>query len=195
MTRRRGPREAGAPDAREEILEVARRLFSTEGYHGATLRRIASGAGVDPSLLLHYFGSKEGLFAESVELHLRPEEIGEQVFGGSGGTPGIRLATLFFDIWERPDTRERLLAQLRVGLGTGEPPPMRDFISTAVLSRIGEFVEGEDAELRIELAAAHLVGVAVLRYVLQIEPLAGASVDRIVAQVAPRIDSYLAESA
>lgn len=61
----------------------------------------------------------------------------------------------------------------------------------AIISRIGEFLEGPDAELRMELAASNLIGIAILRYVVRIEPLASATVDRLVVEIAPRIHDYL----
>lgn len=163
------------------------------GYNGSTIRRIAGIAGVDPSLVIHYFGTKQDLFATSVKLPISPGSMIDRVFfeGIADGTIAERLTRVFFEVWEHPDSRQPILGQLRVAFSTGQPPAMGEFVVDAIVSRIGEFVEGPDAELRLELAASHLVGIAILRYVVGIEPLASASVERLVEQVAPRLQSYL----
>ncbi|CAN5810531.1 hypothetical protein BH23ACT4_BH23ACT4_02550 [soil metagenome] len=68
---------------------------------------------------------------------------------------------------------------------------MGEFGVDAVVSRIGEFIDGPDAELPMELAASNLIGIAILRYVVALEPLASATVESLVAEVAPRIRGYL----
>lgn len=163
------------------------------GYNRSTIRRIAGIAGVDPSLVIHYFGTKQDLFASSVKLPISPGAMLDRVFveGAADGTIAERLTRVFFEVWEHPDSRQPILGQLRVAFSTGQPPPMGEFVFEAIISRIGEFVEGPDAALRLELAASHLVGIAVLRYVVGMEPLASASVEMLVEQVAPRLQGYL----
>ena len=56
--RRRNPRPE---DIRAHLLDAALRAFATHGYEGASIREIASEAGVAPALLYHYFPGKEGL--------------------------------------------------------------------------------------------------------------------------------------
>lgn len=190
---RRGPRSAGSPDTREMILAEARTSFAELGYDRSTIRLIATKAGVDPSLVIHYFGSKEDLFAASVELPMSPEALVNEVFreGAAAGDLPERMVRVFFEVWERPESREALQGQLRVALTTGRPPPMGAFVVDVIVRRIAEFVDGPDSDLRLELAASHLVGIAIMRYVVGMEPLASMPVDRIVAEVAPRVRSYL----
>jgi AcrR family transcriptional regulator len=189
--KKRGPRAEGST-TREDILEAARTTFSDTGYDRATIRRIASAARVDPALVIHYFGNKENLFAAAVKLPLAPEQAFEQIFEGPPNEIGLRLARLFFGIWEIPETREALIGQLRMALTIGRPPPMRDFLADAILKRVEKGVELPDARLRVELAASNLVGVAVIRYVLRLEPLASTPITRLIEEIAPRISSYLA---
>lgn len=192
MSRKRGPRR-GSPDTRETILDAARASFADVGYNGSTIRRIAGIAGVDPSLVIHYFGTKQDLFAASVALPISPAAFIERVFveGAADDSVAERLTRFFFEVWEHPDSRQALLGQLRAAFETGQPPPMGEFVVDALLSRIGEFLEGPDAALRMELAASNLVGIAILRYVVAIEPLASTTVDSLVAEIAPRIRGYL----
>lgn len=192
--KRRGPRP-GRSTTRDEILEAARATFSEVGYDRATIRRIAAASGVDPALVIHYFGNKENLFTAAVELPMRPDQFFEQVFRGPADGMGHRLASLFFSAWENPQTREALIGQLRMAFTTGEPPPMRDFVADVVLDRAAQVIEGPDASLRLELAASHLLGVALLRYVLRFESLASAPIERVIAEISPRIAGYLTDSA
>lgn len=189
--KKRGPRAEGST-TREDILEAARSTFSDAGYDRATIRRIAATAGVDPALVIHYFSSKENLFAAAVKLPLAPEQAFEHIFVGPPNEIGLRLARLFFGIWEIPETREALIGQLRMALTTDRPPPMRDFLADAILKRVEKGVALPDARLRVELAASHLIGLAVIRYVLRLEPLASTPIARLIEEIAPRITSYLA---
>src|ERR1022692_4880782 len=63
-----GPRSA---PARRAILAAARARFAAEGYESATVRAIAADAGIDASMVMRYFGSKEGLFAAAADIDLR----------------------------------------------------------------------------------------------------------------------------
>src|SRR5262249_41420385 len=73
-TGRRTGRRPGPADSREAILTAARREFGARGFDGATVRAIATAAGVDPALVMYFFGSKEQLFLAAIELGLRPGE-------------------------------------------------------------------------------------------------------------------------
>ena len=67
---RRGPgrpRGGSAPETRDRILETARRVLAERGFPGATVREIASRAGVNPAMVHYYFGSKRGLHTALIE--------------------------------------------------------------------------------------------------------------------------------
>ncbi|MGA8039207.1 MAG: TetR family transcriptional regulator [Acidimicrobiia bacterium] len=190
MSTRRGPRSAG-PDTRETILEAARSAFAARGYDRATIRLIASQAGVDPALVHHYFGKKEDLFAAAVRLPMRPFEAVDELFaGGMAELPG-RLTELFFRVWEVVETREALLGQIRMAFIDERPPPVREFIASAILEKVAERLDRPDPDLMVELVASQLVGVAVLRYLMKLEPLASVDIDHLVAELTPRVASYL----
>jgi AcrR family transcriptional regulator len=187
---RRGPR-TGAGDAREAILEAARATFAEAGYDHATIRRIATTAGVDPALVHHYFGSKEELFAAAVHLPLAPEQVVDEVFADGIANAAPRLATVFFRFWETPETRDALIGQMRMALSTGKPPVLRDFLATTLFRRAAQHLSGRDRDLRIQLVAAHLLGVAMARYVIKLEPLASTPVERLIAEISPQLQGYL----
>jgi len=60
-----------------------------------------------------------------------------------------------------------------------------------VLGRIADRLEGPDAERRAALAGSQMVGLMVTRYVLELPPMATASVEDLVAAVGPTVQRYL----
>ena len=189
---RRGPgRPAGGVDRRAAILVAAREQFAEKGYDGASVRGIARRADVDPALVHHYFGSKEQVFVAAMELPFEPAELLPQVLDGDPEGLGERLVRLFLRIWADPDFRTPMLGMLRSAL-TGEQGAamLREFVGSALLARIAE-AAGPVDRLRLEAAAAQMVGVVLLRHVVRMEPLASATEDEIVAVVAPTLQRYL----
>jgi AcrR family transcriptional regulator len=55
------------PAARERIVEVAAAVIASEGLHGATMRGIASAAGVSTGYITHYFEDKHALVVEALQ--------------------------------------------------------------------------------------------------------------------------------
>ena len=197
MNAPRSGRRSGSPDTRSEILESAKRVFGEMGYDRATIRGIAAEADVDPSLIYHYFGTKDELFAISIDIPIPPTETLREVFEGDSEGIGRRLAETFFLIWEEEQARTSLLGILRSAMG-GEDQAVtafRQFLTTAVLEQISPLIPGEDSKLRALLMASHLVGIAMTRYVMRFEPIASAPVDTIIELVSPRIQSYVVEHA
>jgi AcrR family transcriptional regulator len=186
---RRGPRSEG--DARQEILDAARASFAENGYDRTTIRGVAAAAGVDPALVHHYFGTKEELFTASVSVPISLVTALPDLISNDLDRAGEEIARLFFAVWEEPTARASLLGQLRHALATGEQPAIAGFIAGAVLGRVAERMTGEDRELRAELIASHLMGVAILRYVVRLEPIASVGPEEIIVLVAPRIQTYL----
>ena len=186
-------RRAGSPDTRSEILDAARAEFADNGYDRATIRGIARRAGVDPSLIHHYFGTKNELFAASIDI---PGPATEQVLSVLAAGPdqlGRRLAEVFFTVWEREEARSSLLGILRAAIG-GEDQAVtafRQFLTSALMEQIAPKIEGENPRLRALLMASQLVGVALTRYVMRLEPIASASIEDIIDLVAPRLQTYV----
>ena len=157
--------------SRGAILDAARRWFAQAGYDGASIRAIATDAGVDPSVVLHFFGSKDGLFTAAVGWPFDPAMLTTQLAADGPHGLAARLARVFLGYWEDPQTRAPLLALLRSAM-THEPSAtlLREFVVREMFAPIAGLVDGPHARLRLELAAAHLVGVAVLRYALPSSP-------------------------
>ena len=105
---------------------------------------------------------------------------------------GARLARVFLSAWEDPSARARLQAVLRSALADPERAALlREFVTTQLFGRVAPLLSGPDPELRVNLAAAQLLGVAVMRYLLEIEPIASASLEELVERVTPALDRYL----
>ncbi|MEV7835472.1 TetR family transcriptional regulator [Streptomyces subrutilus] len=198
--RRRGPgrprqdeAEAG-PGTQELIRLAARSEFAARGYDKTSVRGVAKTAGVDPALVHHYFGSKDDLFAAAVEASLEPALVIPDLLGADPDGIGERLARYFLGVWEDPLTRTPLLAVLRSAL-THEAAAavLRRLVLRRLLERVAADLDVPDPTFRAELAASHMVGIAVLRYVVQVEPLASADPEAIIGLVAPTLQRYLTE--
>lgn len=198
--RRRGrpPRTEGAADApaaRDRILTAARNEFAERGYDKTSIRGIAKAAGVDPALVHHYFGTKDQIFGAAVELIFAPTLAApDAVHGGSREGAGERMARFMFGVWENPVTRLPLLAVMRSAL-TNEAAAavLRGMIERRLLLRMVVELHVPNPEFRAQLAAGHMIGIAMLRYVIRMEPMASAPVEDIVAMVGPTLQRYLTE--
>jgi AcrR family transcriptional regulator len=188
--RRRGRRPAGK-DTKNALLTAGLAVFNEVGYEKATVRAIAARAGVDPAMVNHWFGGKEGLFAAAVRLPVNPNEIIEAIIEGPIEEMAERIVRRFLTVWDtagggvftalvRSISSHRLAADLLRGLFV-------QVIFTKVLAR----TRADRPELRASLCATQMIGLGMLRYVLVFEPIASADHDTLVAVVAPTLRRYL----
>jgi len=190
---RKGPsrpgRRAGAGgESREAILRAAQVLFARLGFRGTTMRAVAKRAGVDMALVHYFFGSKPKLFAASVELPIDPEQL-TALLATRPNAPGEPMARYYLEhlFVERS---EAITAMLRAGLGDpGCVPALRALIERTLVSAAAGTLGGKNASLRAELVGALMVGLFVSRCIVGVEPLASASVDEVVALLAPALDA------
>ncbi|GAA3843127.1 TetR family transcriptional regulator [Streptomyces phyllanthi] len=186
---------ADAPAARDRILDAAREEFSERGYDKTSVRGIAKAAGVDSALVHHYFGTKEQVFEAAVEVAFSPVlVVREEVVEGPLDGVGERMTRAIFGLWENPATRVPLLAIVRSAVNNEAAAAVfRRLVSSQLLYRIARKLDLPDPELRAELAAAQLVGTAMLRYVIKVEPLASADPEQIIARLAPVVQAHLTQ--
>jgi len=194
MVRRTG-RRPGNPDTREAILAAARSAFAEKGYDGASIRAIATGAGVDPALVHHYFGTKDKLFLATMNSPVDPLDIITEATNGERDEIGVRFVRAFLAMWDGP-RGAAAVALLRSVVGTEWTTKLfREFILTQILRRavpkLG--LDPAEANLRVTLAASHLVGLAMARYVIKVEPLASVPSETLVAAIGPTVQRYLTE--
>lgn len=198
--RRRGrPARTGAaegPGARDRILAAARTEFAERGYDKASVRGIAKAAGVDPALVHHYFGTKEQVFAAAIELSMAPAlSVPEVVAAGEREGVGERMARGMFQVWESPETRAPMLAVLRSAV-TNEAAAgvLRSLVERRILERMAEeLADVPEPKFRAQLASGQLIGIAMLRYVIRMEPIASAEIEDIITMVGPTLQRYLTE--
>jgi AcrR family transcriptional regulator len=185
-------RRPGKTDTREQILMTASRLFSERGYDKTSLRDIATEAQVDTALIRHYFGTKADLFRTAVGWPFDPQQIAARIADGNDDELGRRLAEVFFHFWEREDTRASLLAILRGAATHDESAALvRQFIEGQLFEHIATALPQLDSQLGVDLAMSQLLGIAYLRYILQVEPLASTPVFVVIARVIPVLDMHL----
>ena len=181
--------------SRDTVLSAAKQRFATEGYEKTTLRAIAQDAHVDPSMVLYLFGSKEELFRESLRLIIDPEVLVAALTGAADDDPdiGTRMVRTYLRIWETPDTAASMRVMLQSATSNSDAQDafrgfMQNYVLTAVSGVLGG---GDEARLRAMLAAGTLVGTAMLRYIIQVPPLATLSADEVVKLIAPAVTRYL----
>ncbi|WP_207225905.1 TetR family transcriptional regulator [Blastococcus saxobsidens] len=191
--RRRTGRRPGSPDTRNAVLAAARAAFAERGFDGATIRQIATAAGVDPALVHHYFGNKDKLFLAAIEAPANPAELLPEVLAGGTENLGENVVRLLLRVWDGP-MRPAALALVRSAV-TNEWTArlLREFLVSQILRRVvGTLgLPAAEREARGSLAASQLIGLVMARYVLRVEPLASASPESIVAAVGPTVQRYL----
>lgn len=190
MTASRG-RRPGSPDTRAAILTAALELFAARGFGGTSVRAIAAAAGVDPALVHHYFGRKDDLFVAALQIPVDPRELlGPVVAQGPDGA-GERFLRVFLSVWDDPEIRPRLLAFIRNAFEPTGQRLIRDGFLRVVVVPIGTALGIDEPEHRMPLVASQVLGLIVMRYVLEAEPIASMPRELVVATYAPTIQRYL----
>lgn len=193
-------RRPGASTTRQDLLDAARAEFAEHGVRGATTRRIATRAGVDPAMITHHFGSKAALWQAVLELPVDPAKLLAPVRSAPPEETARALLGVLLRAWDSP-----LGAPLRVAVRHAIADPayadrVREFlIARAILPtirRVAPEAQGPDVDAdrlaeRAALTASQLGGLILARYLIRIEPLASADPAWIVDRVAPTVQRYL----
>ncbi|SPL88191.1 Transcriptional regulator, TetR family [[Actinomadura] parvosata subsp. kistnae] len=163
-------------------MRAAQESFAERGYTTTTIRGVAAVAGVDPALILQFYGNKDGLFDAALRVDPPTRSLLALVFEGETGTLGKRLLRRYLELWETPDTGARLLAVARGASASPSASAMvAAFMSEEVMLPLARAIGADHAELRANLTGAHLLGLATARYVLRVQPLASLDRERLVA--------------
>jgi AcrR family transcriptional regulator len=191
-TRSRGRRPAGE-NTRAALLDAARAEFTERGFDGATVRTIAQRAGVDAAMVNHWFGGKDGLFLAAMEIPIDPAQILSLALNGDPEQAAVRLLRTFLSIWDA-NGGGALVALVRSVAGHEQAARMmREFVGRVIFGRVVSAVAPDQVELRAALCSTQVVGLAMVRYVIRLEPLASADHDTVVAAIAPNLQRYLTD--
>lgn len=181
-------RRRDAADSRARLLDAARELFAERGYERATVREIGSAADVDPALIARYFGSKAGLYVES----LRPPDA-----------PAAENPADLTDAGDLAGVLQRLgplggTPALHAALRTHENEEIQDAASTVLRARLLEPFEAralaaglDQPRLRAEVAAAAFAGIVTSRSSEALVTLTSAPTEDVAEVVADLIGHLL----
>jgi AcrR family transcriptional regulator len=178
--------------AREALLAAARRSFAEHGYDRTTVRSVAADAGVDPSMVIRYFGSKRDLFAATLDLEtLRVDLRLPDLLAVPPAERGARLARHFLELWEEEPTSVVLAVLLRSATTNAVAAARVQTVFADQVLAVVRSLDPEGAQARAGTLAAHVLGTALCRYVLALPPLATASRDEVVATMGPVVQTIL----
>lgn len=190
--RKKAGRRPGAPEAREKILEAACMRFSEVGFEATTIRAVAKEADVDPALVMHYFKNKDGLFdAVIADLKMLPAQLG-------ASTDLRGFIANYLRLWESEDMGPRLRAVVRGGIGSSHALAilresiMDSFVTDLLETEFAQSTISEGNLLgKIAYLGPILIGTAIARYVVEVPLMTEKSIDDIVEDMYPAIETLL----
>ncbi|WP_246002465.1 TetR family transcriptional regulator [Allorhizocola rhizosphaerae] len=175
------------------ILDAARRLFAEKGFDATTVRAIAAEADVDPAMIHHYFGNKEELFRQTLQFPINPGDLIPDIVAGGPDEFGKRLVTTFVRIWDSPAGAAGVAIVRSAMSNEWMTRLLREFLVTQIMRRVaGEIhLDPAEAPLRVSLVASQMAGLAMIRYIIKLEPLASLPPEQVVELVGPNVQRYV----
>lgn len=189
---KRSGRPAGSTDTRERILVCARELFAANGFDKTSIRSIATAAGVDSALVHHYFGTKQQLFTAAVHIPIDPMTVLGPLRDAGVHQLGHTVASLLIPLWDST-LGAGFIATLRSMLTGSDVSLLRSFIQEIITAEIGPRVDNPpgSGKIRVQFVASQLLGVAMARYILALEPFASLPAQQIADTIGPNLQHYL----
>jgi AcrR family transcriptional regulator len=178
-----GPRAEATKTA---ILDAARERFAADGYERATIRTIAAEAGIDPALVMRYFGNKEQLFAAAARFDLQLPDLTTVPRKGLGAA----LVGHFLNRWENDDT---LKALLRASVSNAAAAArLRSIFSAQLVPAMAGVIDDQGtATLRAGLVASQMLGLALTRYLLRLPAVVALDRPALVQWLGPTVQRYV----
>lgn len=187
-------RRPGDSGTRDAILTAAKDAFSAQGYTATSLRAVARAAGVDPSLVTHFFGSKAGLFDAAVELPMDPATLLAALLADDVAGLGERIVRAFLAVWDGTPGQGPMLAMLRGAVSHEDSAErLRNLLLRVILRPLVNGIGADQPDRRAGLVASQLVGLAMTRYVLRFEPIVSASADELAPVLGTTLQRYLTD--
>lgn len=190
--RRPGRPPGNTSETRERILANARELFARNGIDKTSIRAIAAGAGVDSALVHHYFGTKQQLFAAAIRMPIDPTVVIAQLRETPVEELGHTLPAILVALWDS-EMGAALVATMRSILGGADVSLIRTFIEDIITAEIAPRVDNPPGtgQLRVQFVASQILGLAIARYIVGIEPFASLPSEKIAAVIGPNLQRYL----
>lgn len=177
-------RVRNAEATRADILNAARQRFGAEGYERTTLRAIASDVGVDPALVIRYFGSKQRLFAAAAEFTLHLPDLK----GMAPDEMADALLERFFAVWERDTT---FVALLRAAMTSAEAAATMRAVFAKQVAPTLTAVAPDNPAPRAVLIGSLVIGMATTRYALEVPAATSLDHDELARWARPLIRELL----
>jgi AcrR family transcriptional regulator len=174
---------------RAAILAAARRRFAADGFERTTIRAIAADAGIDPSMVMRYYGSKDGLFSAAADLDLQLPDLASVPREQLGET----LVRHWVERWEGGSSDELLIVVFRSAI-TNEAAAerLRTVFGAQVAKAIATIVDDRaEAATRAGLVSTQMLGLALCRYILRLAPVVALDLDTLLATVSDTVQRYL----
>lgn len=175
---------------RERILAAARALFSEQGFDRTTIRAVAAAAAINPSMVIRYYGSKEGLFAAATDLDLRVADLAAVPVDIRGET----VVERFLDRWEGADAGEEMPIMLRAAAShEGAREKYLAEIDRQVRPMLAAICPPERLDVCLALCATQLSGLALTRFVLRLPGVVALDRDFLIRRIGAVIQAYLTQ--
>lgn len=186
-----GPRdERGVLAAR--IAAAARDEFAVHGWAGTTIRAVARRADVDPALVYHYFGSKEGLLDAATNPPQQWLDRVAEVWATPVERLGAALLQLLLASWADDEIGPTLRAILQTAAHDSVTrDKLRRVVEGSLMGVSGLGSDDRDRLIRSGLISSQMMGFALMRYVWKIEPVASMTDDEAIAAIAPNLQRYV----
>jgi AcrR family transcriptional regulator len=176
-TPRTGSRAEQRRRTEARILDAATQVFFSAGYDRTTIRAVASAAGVDAGLVMHYFGSKQGLFRRVIDAAPVPEV---------SGTPAEATEQILAGLADRlASAPVASLALLRSMLTNPEAGSAASDGIARYEAQIAQAIPADDADLRAAMISAITLGITVSRHLIKSDELATADPAQIIRLLRP----------
>lgn len=179
---------------REAILRAARDRFGADGFERTTIRAVAADAGIDPSMVMRYYGSKQGLFVAAADFDLALPDLSRV----PADQLGVAAVDHFLSRWEGEQADDSLRVLLASAATNTAAAQQMEHIFRAQLEPVVAAAGPHDpatAATRAGLVATQMLGLALCRYVLGLPPVVDLDRAAILRWLGPVIQRYLTDAA
>jgi AcrR family transcriptional regulator len=179
-------RPRNSAETRARILAAARDRFARDGYERTTIRGVAGDAGIDPAMVMRYFGSKEGLFAEASAFELHLPDLRDTPKSRLGET----LVRHFFVRWENEDDSLPILLRTSASNDVAAER-VREIVRDQIAAMVAQVRGARGSREVAALIATQMLGLAYCRYVLRLPTLLAMPREAIVKAIGATVQRYL----